>query len=218
MSTATVKIEGVTISQGNRKLGGIPSVSLLPDLTCGKFCGGPLLCKRDCYAKRMEQYTSVEPSWRKNAVVALKDSNLVMYAVSLFLTKHKSPFFRWHVGGDIPSKGYLLGMIRLAMAFPMTQFRCFTKAYELLPKVHPKIPNLSIGISHWPGMPVPKGLRGYTHSWVAPNPGSSACRAGRLQALDYHIPPRALSCPGNCETCHICWTSPAGTHVKFDQH
>lgn len=218
MSTATVVIDGITFSLGNRKLGGIPSVSLLPKLTCGKFCGGPLLCRRDCYAERMQQYTRVEPSWRRNAMNALKDSNLVMHAVSLFLAKRKPPFFRWHVGGDIPSEGYLLGMLRLAKAFPMTKFRCFTKAYELLPKTHPRIPNLSIGISRWPGMPVPKGLRGYTYSWVVPNPKSSACLAGRLSDRDYRVPRNALNCPGSCENCRICWTAPAGTHMKFKQH
>lgn len=218
MSNSTVVIDGVTISLGNRKLGSIPSVSLLPELTCGWFCGGPLLCRRDCYAVRMQQYTGVEPSWRRNAEIARRNPAGIMCAVIDFVDRRKPEYFRWHVGGDIPSAEYFNGMCAVAKHRPMTNFRCFTKAYELLPKAHPRIPNLSVGISHWPGMKVPKGLRGYTHSWIVPSSTSTAVHEGRLTAKDYLVPRKALSCPGNCESCHLCWTSPAGTHVKFEQH
>lgn len=202
-----MRINGVLISEGNRKLGAIPSVSLLPALSCGKGCG-KLLCMKDCYAMRMLGYTSVEPSWTENFYIWDRDPELYMEAIHRFLLALRPDRFRWHVGGDIPDADYLERMIELAVAFPETRFRAFTKAYNFLPPVHPKVPNLKIGISHWPNMNVGRELKGYTHSWLVP----------KQKVEHYSIPRSAHPCPGNCESCDMCWSMRAGTHVKFEQH
>jgi hypothetical protein len=213
-----MKIDGVLISDGNRKLGGIPSVSLHPRLSCGKGCTSPLLCMKDCYAMRMLDYTSVAPSWTENYRIWQADWDLYRGSIETFLTKRAPERFRWHVGGDIPSTDYLDMIITIAEEFPKTRFRAFTKADKFLPDQHPKLPNLKIGISHWPGMTVRPGLTGYTHSWIVPNAASKAVKEGRLADADYKIPKSAHPCPGNCETCDSCWALRAGSHTKFEQH
>ena len=220
MSSKTIKIENVTFSMGNRKLGGIPSVSLLPQLSCGKHCGCALLCMRDCYAMKMQGYTSVAPSWKQNTEVCAERPRGFGSAVLRFLEKANPDRFRWHVGGDIPDADYLELILWTAKRFPNTRFRLFTKAYNLLPIEHPRLKNLRIGISRWPGMGNPRlaSLRGYSHSWLIPNPKSMAVLQGRLVDPGYKIPKSARSCPGNCESCDLCWSIKANQHVKFEQH
>lgn len=220
MSSTTVKINGVTISEGNRKLGDIPSVSFLPQMTCGRHCGVPLLCMADCYAMKMQGYTSVAPSWKQNFEVYSGAPACYWDAIETYLERRNPARFRWHVGGDIPDETHLRGVLRIADRHPRTRFRLFTKAYNLLPPRHPSLKNLRIGISHWPGMENPRiqELEGYTHSWLVPNPKSRAVMAGRLADAKYKIPKRASACPGSCESCTKCWTMRAGSHVKFEQH
>lgn len=213
-----MKINGVLISEGNRKLGAIPSVSLHPELSCGKGCSSPLLCMRDCYAMKMTQYTSVAPGWRDNCAIWASDWRVYWNAVRQFLAKRKPERFRWHVGGDIPEPIYLDMVLDVAKEFRTTRFRIFTKADKFLPDQHPRIRNLKIGISHWPGMIVRKGLTGYTHSWIVPHLGSKAVREGRLQDPAYRVPVSARRCPGSCEKCDCCWAMRANQHVQFEQH
>ena len=57
-----IKIPTVSISNGNSKMGKIPSVSLPPILTCPK--GTP--CAKRCYAKRIyNRYPSVKNAYDK---------------------------------------------------------------------------------------------------------------------------------------------------------
>ncbi len=222
MSQALVRVGGVAFSLGNRKLGYQPSVSLLPRLSCGKHCGTKLLCRRDCYAVKMQNYTYVEPSWTENYRIWKQNPSAYFSRIIDFLgnPKRKVGRFRWHVGGDIPDAEYLAEIVRMARRFPSVQFWTFTKAYELLPVRHPEEPNLRILVSHWPGMETPtvRRLVGYAHAWVVPNPASQAVKAGRLAHPDYKIPDDAQECPGNCATCELCCNIMAEESVKFDQH
>jgi hypothetical protein len=213
-----MKINGVLISEGNRKLGAIPSVSLHPKLSCGKGCTSPLLCMKDCYAMKMLGYTSVAPGWTQNYHLWQENPSAYFAAIRDFLYAKQPKRFRWHVGGDIPDASYLNHVVYLAKIFPHIAFRAFTKADKFLPDEHPKVKNLKIGISRWPGMSIRPGLTGYTYSWIIPNTASKACREGRLTDAAYKIPKSALNCPGNCESCAACWTMRAGSHVKFEQH
>lgn len=219
MSSATIKINGVTISEGNRKLGAIPSVSFLPQMTCGRHSGVPLLCIADCYAMKMQGYTSVAPSWKQNTEIWSDYPEDLINGVSEYLSKRSPARFRWTVGGDIPDAGFLDCVIYLARLHPGTRFRIFTKAYNLLPIRHPSLKNLRIGVSHWPGMENPriKELEGYAHSWLVPNPKSRAVMVGRLSDSGYKIPRASRQCPGSCASCDMCWTR-RWKHVKFNQH
>jgi len=213
-----MKINGVLISEGNRKLGSIPSVSLHPKLSCGKGCTSPLLCMKDCYAMKMLGYTSVAPSWTENYRIWEQYPTSFYENICAYLHKRQPERFRWHVGGDFPSADYAEWVIYIAARFPKTKFRAFTKADKFLPDAHPKLKNLKIGISRWPGMFIRPGLTGYTYSWIIPNAESKAVREGRLTDEDYKIPKSARDCPGNCENCALCWSMRAGSHVKFEQH
>jgi hypothetical protein len=167
----------------------------------------------------MQDYTSVAPSWKRNTEIWFENPGTFKWALSTYLATRQPERFRWQVGGDIPDAHFLNAVIVLAESFPKTRFRLFTKAYELLPTEHPKLKNLRIGVSHWPGMENPriKELKGYTHSWLVPNPKSKAVMAGRLADKGYKIPKAAQACPGNCESCTKCWTMKGGG-VKFEQH
>lgn len=202
-------INDVLISDGNRKLGGIPSVSFEPTLSCGRGLRGPLLCMKDCYAMKMKQYTSVEPGWRENYRIWTATPRFFWDAVCKFLDKREPLRFRWFVGGDIPDRKFFDGMLAVARCYPNTKFRAFTKAQWCIPLAHPDTPNFNVGISRWPDMPLERAFKRYSYSWMRPRKG---CPSG------YRIPENARECPGNCESCSLCWDMKAGEHVVFDQH
>lgn len=203
-----MRINGVLFSEGNRKLGGIPSVSFEPTMSCGRGLKGPLLCLKDCYAMKMKQYTSVEPGWKENFRIWEREPARFWDAVCKFLSKKEPQRFRWFVGGDIPSRDFTESMITAAQCYPNTLFRVFTKAQAFLPLTHPPVRNLCIGISRWPGMPLERRFTGYSFSWLRPKQGCPG----------YQIPKDARKCPGNCESCSLCWNMKAGESVVFDQH
>lgn len=214
-----MKINGVTISLENRKLGPIPSVSLMPGkgFSCGRACG-KLLCEGKCYAKNMFRYTSVKKTWMANWEVWQRKPVDYAAAIYEFLTDYEPRKFRWHVGGDIPSRDYFAMMISTAMAFPQTEFLAFTKAYRFLPplEVDPelKAPNLALVVSRWPGMLISATgndgtwNRSFAQAWMKPHE----------PVKGYEIPKDAVTCPGSCVTCKRCWSLKPGQSVVFEQH
>ena len=190
----------VTISEGNSKLGTLPSVSLPPIVTCNRAAG---CTKGGCYALNgFFRMPSVKMAYKKNLESFTRNSDLYFNAIDNWLKIKRPVFFRWHVAGDIPNKTYLDGMIAIAKKHKKIKFLAFTKKYNLL-KYTIKQKNLAIIISSWPGLKLP----GYKLPIAFMQDGNE----NRVN--------NAIECPGNCETCGMCWNlKRLNKNVVFYKH
>jgi hypothetical protein len=193
---------GAKISPGNSKLGRIPNLSLIP----GKDCGD-VPCKRDCYAlKAWRQYPEVKAAWSHNSHLAHSNREAFFADVESYLAKRMPRFFRWHVAGDILDQSYLGQMKRLARAYPATKFLAFTKRHDLAFVNLPE--NLAIVFSMWSGWGDVDHARklGLPIAWMQ-------------DGAETRVPANVLECPGNCETCGMCWQlKKIGRDVVFHKH
>ena len=189
----------MSISKGNSKLGKVPNISLPPGKACVN-CDG---CIKDCYAlKSYRMYPTVRNSWNENLASVLKSPVTYFSEIGQYLSKHSPTFFRWHVSGDILDQDYLNNMFSLARTFPHVKFLAFTKAYSL--DYGNKPGNLEIVFSAWPGMQIPE---------------TSMPIAWMQDGTETRQPVDALECPGNCETCGMCFSlSETGKDIVFHKH
>jgi hypothetical protein len=120
----------------------------------------------------------------------------------------KPPLFRWHVAGDILSNDYLRGMCQIAAANPGTHFLAFTKAFDIVNRYADRatIPdNLVIVFSAWPEMSF-LNPHGHRVAWMQ-------------DGTETRVPEDAIECPGNCETCGMCYElERLGRDVVFHKH
>ena len=191
----------IKISKGNKKTGRIPAVSLPP----GYGCPADAPCRKSCYAcKSYRQYKETRAAWSGNARLQSKDRDSFFEQLYSRLSKSKPRFFRWHVSGDIPDANYLERMILLAKLLPDTKFLAFTKHYDYN---YRKLPdNLKVVLSMWDnyGSLRKKMPRAWMRDPNNPDP---------------RIPVDAVECPGNCETCGMCWNLDViGKDVVFNKH
>ena len=198
--------DAVSISVGNRKLGGVMNISITPRQCCPK---GIPCASNGCYAfKAYRMYPHTRKAWNKNARIAKRDPDSYFLQIATRVTKAKPPLFRWHVAGDILNPDYLRGMCRVAEANPETHFLAFTKAFDVgnLYEDLAVIPaNLVIIFSGWPGMQFA-------------NPHSHRI-AWMQDGTETRVPDNAIECPGNCETCGLCYELPKlGRDVVFHKH
>lgn len=182
----------ICISTGNRKIGRVMNVSLMPMLTCGN-CSG---CSRYCYdIKACLQYpNTVIDARMRNTVLAQRDMALYFHLIDEHITHSRCRFFRWHVAGDIINSLYFAGMVTEALRHPDVTFWTYTKMYsivnEYIDTMGPLPDNLHVMFSKWDGMPMnnPHGLPVF------------ACKlkAGNAD----HVPFETMHrCPGNCDVC-----------------
>lgn len=98
--------KNVTISNGNSKLGVIPSVSLPACTTCNPSAP----CFKTCYARRLEaRRASVRDSYAHNLDVLVADPRA--YWLQVRAAAVMARFFRFHVSGDMPNAEYLREMV-----------------------------------------------------------------------------------------------------------
>ena len=191
----------VTISEGNSKMGVIPSISLPAIVTCNPKAP---CTKGGCYALNGAfQYPSVQGAYAKNLNTFKSSPKDYFNAIDQWLHIRKPSIFRFHVSGDIPNKRYLTEMMKIAAYNPEIKFLAFTKKYALLKGISvPK--NLSIVASAWTGFDMP--AHDYPIAWL--NDG-----------IENRIPKDAIECFGNCETCGMCWSlKKLGKDVYFNKH
>ncbi len=195
------------ISKGNIKVGKIANVSLTPIESCAGMVDH---CAKDCYAmKAYRQYPAVRKAWNTNFKQARDDLIGYFADVQKFLVKYKGGWFRWHVGGDILSSAYLIGMDTTARLFPHIKFLCFTKQYHIVSSFmgeHGELaPNLQLVLSAWSGLEL-YNPDGFPVAWMD-------------DGTDTRIPDDALPCPGFCESCGMCWNlSSIKRDVVFKKH
>lgn len=204
-------MSSVSISNGNIKMGKIPSVSLPSVITC-RECA----CREKCYARKLERLRpTVRESYARNLALLKSDPDTYWREVeaAVMLTR----YFRFHVSGDIPDASYLNHMVQIAKRNPHCEILCFTKKYELvnehiafLHAVSSDLPpNLHIVFSAWVGLPMvnPYSL---PEAHVLYRDGTTTARKD------------AIPCGGNCTECAKtdcgCWTLKSGEQVVFKEH
>lgn len=187
------------ISPGNTKLGSIPSISLPPLITCP--IDAPCRKKGLCYANKL---CKIRPS----LLATLKD-NLEYYnarpdeyfsKITNFLSYANTRFFRWNVHGDLPDQEYFKRIKVTAKKTPNIKHLLFTKRFEFPKSLFSKLPeNLSAVFSMWNDYGDERRKLPKAWFYDPKNP-------------DSRIPATALDCPGNCESCAMCW------HLKNINH
>lgn len=197
----------VKISNGNTKMGSIPSVSLPAGITCRQDCE----CRKKCYAKKLERIRKrVREAYQSNYELLINKPNTYWREVEASVMM--SRFFRFHVSGDIPNEEYLIHMIEIASRNPHCEILCFTKKYEIVKKVlsmYPVTRNLHLILSGWVGLEMDNPFN-LPEAHVRYRDGSTTARDD------------AKKCSGNCTECATtdggCWSLQNGEQVVFNEH
>jgi hypothetical protein len=195
----------ISISNGNRKLGVVMNISMSPR-TC---CPAGVPCSKKCYAlKAVRLYPHTREAWSRNARIAKRHPESYFMQIGARVAKAKPRLFRWHVAGDILNENYLCGMCRIAAENPQTHFLAFSKAFDVVNGYEDReaVPNnLVIIFSAWPRM---KFDNPHRH-----------CIAWMQDGTESRVPEQAIECPGNCETCGLCYELPKlSRDVVFHKH
>ena len=199
----------VSISGGNSKMGEIPSVSLMPILTCGD-CKNT--CGRKCYAAKLANIRkSVMYAYARNTVMWEQDPH--KYFSSVEKKIGMSRYFRFHVSGDIPNRYYFKQMIQIARNNTHCEILVFTKKWFL--------------VNHWikeNGLEnIPKNLHIIFSAWgdfkpvnTYNLPVAEVVFKGSEPLEDWKV------CGGNCTDCACrgvgCWTLKQGETICFKEH
>lgn len=196
----------VSISNGNSKMGAIPSVSLPPCTTCNPDAP----CFKKCYAVKLaRRYKTVANAYERNLDILKTDSSA--YWLQVKSAAMTTRFFRFHVSGDIPNIEYFRNMVQLANELPHTNFLAFTKQYDIVNLFLVNggaIPsNLKIIFSNW-------------GEWKCYNPFSlPTCEVilkGAAPLDNWKI------CGGNCTDCACrgvgCWEVKPGETIAIYEH
>lgn len=195
----------VKFSGGNSKMGAVPSVSLLPFLTCPVRCKDT--CGPACYAAKLANLRpSVLNSYANNTVLAIRDMDRYFEEIRDFCRAQR--FFRFHVSGDIINNQYFEGMLWTANENPHCEFLAFTKRFEIVNEYAELLPeNLHILFSGWTNLePINPYKFPETNIFTEENPPKE----------NWTI------CGGNCFECACrgtgCWTIQKGETIAFHKH
>ena len=184
----------VSISKGNRKIGKVMNVSLLPIITCGKC----KQCKQFCYdIKACLQYLNVIKARARNTAILFNDRDYYFSEIEKAIARRKTnKFFRWHVSGEIVDLDYFCRMVEIAKNHNDFVFWTYTKMYSIINDYCGKygketIPeNLKVMFSKWDGLEMD-------------NPFNFPVFAVRMENgnIDYIPFESFYKCSGNCDIC-----------------
>lgn len=178
------------ISSGNRKIGRVMNVSLMPVMTCGN-CKE---CKHFCYdIKACLQYpNTVIDARMRNTVLLLRNRDEYFHRIDVAISRRRvNKFFRWHVAGEIVDIDYFTRMCDIARKHSDFTFWTYTKMYDIVNAFidangRDAIPsNFHIMFSEWKGLPMN-------------NPHDMPVFMCRFP--DDPVP-NAYRCPANCDVC-----------------
>lgn len=223
-TTKTRKALRISVSWKNRKMGGVPSVSFMPWITCRNNDK----CKHTCYAaKTCLIYPTAAAAYARNTVLWYIDSEEFQKQLFAWFEKNKPRAFRFNVAGDIPAvhtEEYLNMVFSLAHEYPETDFLMFTRDFR------------AVNNYLWENMDE-NGPRSYTDEFPENlHLHFSGAQGGRLTKKEnpYCMPetiilPRGADlpegvklCGGKCENCSCyktgCFASSAGDCIAFYEH
>ena len=196
----------VSISNGNTKMGAIPSVSLPPCTTCNPKAP----CFKKCYAVKLaRRYPTVKTAYERNLDILQQDFHA--YWQQVYTAAMTTRFFRYHVSGDIPNITYFENMVNLAIALPHTNFLAFTKQYDIVNQYLLNDgtipPNLKVIFSNW-------------GEWKCYNPFNLPTCEIILKGSEAHE--NWKICGGNCTECACrgigCWELKQGETIAIYEH
>ena len=185
------------VSKGNRKIGKVMNVSLMPIMTCHN-CKE---CKRLCYdVKACLQYSNtVLPARMRNTILATEKRDFFFDEIDKACSRRrKNKFFRFHVAGDILDMDYFERMLDICRKHEDFIFWTYTKYYQIVNEYCDKngkgaIPkNFSIMFSEWDGMPMDNPYEFPVFSCKLKN--------GNKNRTEESFK-RMYKCPGNCDLC-----------------
>ena len=195
----------VSISEGNVKLGEVPSFSMPPGYACSPIARKTCFMQ-GCYAVNMCSFrTGTARAWAGNYLLATHDPNLCFQQINDWLDEHRPSHFRWHIGGDFLSQSYLDRVFDCAVKHKKIKFLAFSKRHDLDFRDKPK--NLNVVFSQWPGI-----ANTATHGKVP-----MAWMQSKFDP-DQRIPKDAIPCGGDCQVCFLCWKLKPGESVVFHKH
>lgn len=182
----------ISISEGNRKMGYIPSISFPPDMTCAGL-GRPCFEDGECYAMRnmYDFRPTIAKAWDRNWHIWDSSPDLYWAHIACYLNTVEPPNFRFFVGGGCPSQEYFNSAAELMARYPKTKALMFDKGYDIGIDYSPAPPNLAVVLSMWPGMDVPsEDYADMPRSWIEGDP---------------RAPRNGVECAGHCWNCGMCW-------------
>ena len=144
------------ISDGNKKLGKLPNISMPSYLSCP---GKSKWCQKKCYANRYEKmYPRCTPAYIRNMAISKTPD-----FIDVIITKIKKmggPYFRIHPSGDFYSTEYIDKWVNICQSLPDTLFCVYTRSWiipELLSSLNKlkKLKNFQLFFSVDPTMPLP---------------------------------------------------------------
>lgn len=193
----------VNISNGNAKMGKIPSVSLPPVVSCRPGCP----CAKKCYAAKIARLRpSVAAAYRRNLEAWQTEPD--EFAIQVLAAAITTRYFRWHVAGDILDSTYFKMMCEVAVKCPETNFLAFTKRWDIVNPLAGLIPpNLQIIYSAWEGLSPDNPYH---------LPVAHVIFRGAEPSPSWKI------CGGNCTDCICkgigCWELKRGEQIAFYEH
>ena len=231
--------EANIIKKGNHKTGvSIPVFNLPMLFTCGN-CGA---CKRWCYVVKsylgklgnwMPSAKSVADSVARNMVaIQRKGTDYFIERMTKQIVKTGCTFFRVHAQGDFDLKipgekpeAYMIAWVQIAKNVyeitGKTITLAFTKDFDIMLELIRRgiLPNNPKAVARFPLQIV---LSEWADELKAPED---------LVAMGYHtsraiydvkdLRPGEFLCPGNCETCGMCWKLNSLTEINgtaFEVH
>ena len=201
------------ISNGNRKIGKVMNVSLMPVLSCGN-CKE---CMKYCYdIKACLQYPETVINARmRNYVICCADRRRYFDEIDSRMNRRRlNKYFRWHVAGDILDADYFNEMVENARRHPDFVIWTYTKMYsivnEWIAANGPLPSNFHVMFSEWDGMPMD-------------NPHNMPVFTCKLKAGNKNRPAESFEkmhkCPGNCDICKAAGRGcVAGEDTYADEH
>lgn len=197
----------ISISNGNQKMGAIPSISMLQGVTCPEGCK----CREYCYAADPLFKSRTKTAHERNYEIWKENPQDYFEQINAFCKLSLIPYFRWHVAGDIPDYSYLEGMIKIANENQRISFLCFTKRYEF--------------VNAW--MRINGVLPQNLHILFSEDANLQMKNAGHLPVVKIYkdeseIQPDWLLCGGNCTECICrgvgCWQLKNGDTIAIKLH
>jgi len=156
-----MRLFGVSLGDGNTKIGDVYTFSLPARTTCP---GASPWCLKHCYAHRYEQLRPVcRRAYQRNLALAQRPSEFVRLLTGVL--PRILPCMRIHVSGDFHNVRYCESWRHICAAFPQTSFWAYTRSWSV-PALYPALnqlralPNVELLASTDPTMPLPpKGWR-----------------------------------------------------------
>lgn len=116
----------VSISEGNSKMGSVPSFSVMPFITCGNA-----ECKAWCYAGRMaNRLNNVMHAYAINTAMVIKYPTQTAIQIVDYIMSNNVRFFRFNVAGDFNLVNYMGIAWHVVRTCKNCQFLSFTKAFD----------------------------------------------------------------------------------------